>query len=70
MIQIYIGANRIAVPWHAPRADDTPPGQNIVCTAVSAPTLMLMEGLGHIARIEIAARTEPDAIGAALVDTC
>lgn len=79
MIKVYIGANRIEVLGHAPRADDAPPGQNIVCAAVSALTLTLIEGLEAVAGVEIATQETPgdvriewaelNAIGAALVKT-
>lgn len=79
MIKIYISANRIEVLGHAPRADDTPPGQNIVCAAVSALTLTLIEGLEAVAGMEIKTKeaagsvritwAEMSAIGEALVQT-
>lgn len=57
-----------------------PPGQNIVCAAVSAITLTLIEGLEHVAGVEITELiVEPgcvlvhwydlNEIGKALIDT-
>lgn len=79
MIKIHIGGNQIRVLGHAPRADDAPPGQNIVCAAVSALTLTLIEGLEAVANMEIRAADEPgdvrikwtesNGIGMALIQT-
>lgn len=49
MIQVKIAPAEIHVVGHAPRADGVPPGQNIVCAAVSALTLTMIEGLRAIA---------------------
>ena len=79
MIQIHIDGHSISVQGHAPRAAGTPPGQNIVCAAVSALTLTLIEGLRLVAGMNIKADTSPGDVlivwtaasdaGAALIDT-
>lgn len=79
MIQIHLDPNHISVQGHAPRPENVAPGQNIVCAAVSALTLTLIEGLRAIADMEISATEKPgdvriewtalNEIGKALVDT-
>lgn len=79
MIRVYLDHYQIAVQGHAPRADGEGPGQNIVCAAVSALTLTLIEGLRAIAGMKIQVEEEPgnvqikwdeaNTIGKALIDT-
>lgn len=53
MIRVRIRENSIAVTGHAQRPEGVPPGQNIICAAVSAITQMLLDGLDNIAGIPI-----------------
>ena len=81
MIEVHLdGAKRIiTVQGHAARPEGVQPGQNIVCAAVSAITLTLIEGLESIANERISARVdtgdvsiewdELSDIGSALIDT-
>lgn len=79
VVKVHVGPHEIHVTGHAPRADNIPPGQNIVCAAVSALTLTLIEGLAVIAvmcpKTEEAPGdvricwTECNEIGKALIDT-
>lgn len=76
MISVLITPNRIHVSGHANTA---PRGSDIVCAAVSALTLTLMEGLKSIAQIGLYVSAGPGNIcikwqtindtGKALVDT-
>lgn len=76
MINVLLTQNRIHVSGHANTA---PRGADIVCSAVSALTLTLIEGLKNIARIGLYESVEPGNIciewqeindtGKALVDT-
>lgn len=79
MVKIHLDLHHITVQGHAPRADNEAPGQNIVCAAVSALTLTLIEGLGAIAGMKIKATDDPgdvrieweevNDLGKALIDT-
>ena len=81
MIEVHIDRAKhlITVQGHAARPEGTPPGSNIICAAVSAITLTLIEGLECIANERISARVdtgdvsiewdELSDIGAALIDT-
>lgn len=79
MVKVHVGPNEIQVTGHAPRADNVPPGQNIVCAAVSALTLTLIEGLTAIAVMHPETEEAPgyvrirwaecNDIGKALIDT-
>ena len=79
LINVTLTSNRLEITGHAPRADNEPPGQNIVCAAVSALTLTLIEGLKAIAGMEIQISEQPgdvriswdeaNDIGRALIDT-
>lgn len=79
MIKVHLDLHHIIVQGHAPRASSEAPGQNIVCAAVSALTLTLIEGLEAIAGMTIKALDDPgdvrieweevNAIGKALIDT-
>lgn len=79
MIKVHLDLHHITVQGHAPRANGEAPGQNIVCAAVSALTLTLIEGLEAIAGMTIKALNDPgdvrieweevNAIGKALIDT-
>ena len=79
MIHVHIDLYHIAVQGHAPRPEGVPPNQNIVCAAVSALTLTLIEGLLAIAGMEIQvcersgyiriSWEEANDIGKALIDT-
>ena len=81
MIEVHLDAtkNYITVQGHAARPEGVQPGQNIVCAAVSAITLTLIEGLEGIANERISARVdtgdvsiewdELSDIGSALIDT-
>lgn len=79
MIKVHLDLHHITVQGHAPRDEDVPPGQNIVCAAVSAITLTLIEGLEAVAGIEITTQEKPgdvlirwtdfNEIGEALIDT-
>jgi len=53
MVEVHLGLNDITVKGHAPRPEGVEPGQNIVCAAVSALTLTLIEGLEAIAGMRI-----------------
>lgn len=76
MITVLVASDRIHVSGHANTA---PWGTDIVCSAVSALTLTLIEGLKNIAQIEIYESVEPGNIciewqeindtGKALIDT-
>lgn len=76
VITILITPNRIHVSGHANTA---PRGSDIVCSAVSALTLTLIEGMKNIARMGLCVSAEPGNIcitwqtindtGKALVDT-
>lgn len=81
MIEVHIDRAKhlITVHGHAARPEGTPPGSNIICAAVSAITLTLIEGLESIANERISARVdtgdvfiewdELSDIGSALIDT-
>lgn len=81
MIAVHLDAtkNYITVQGHAARPEGVQPGQNIVCAAVSAITLTLIEGLECIANERISARVdagdvliewdELSDIGSALIST-
>ena len=81
MIEVHIDASKhfITVQGHAARPEGVQPGQNIVCAAVSALTLTLIEGLECIANERISARVdagdvliewdELSDIGSALIST-
>ena len=79
MIEVHLDLHTITVKGHAPRPENTEPGQNIVCAAVSALTLTLIEGLETIAGMRIRTVEEPGNvkiewfmatdIGKALIDT-
>lgn len=79
MIRVHLDLHTITVQGHAPRPENTEPGQNIVCAAVSALTLTLIEGLEAIAGMRIETVEEPgnvrivwmttNEIGKALIDT-
>lgn len=79
MIKIHLDLHHITVQGHAPRGPEEKPGQNIVCAAVSALTLTLIEGLEAIAGMEVTTREDPgdvlirwkdfNEIGKALIDT-
>ena len=81
MIEVHIDGSKhfITVQGHAARPEGVQPGQNIVCAAVSAITLTLIEGLECIANERISARVdagdvliewdELSDIGSALIDT-
>ena len=60
MIEVHIDTtkNFITVRGHAARPEGVKPGQNIVCAAVSAITLTLIEGLECIALEEIVAKVD------------
>ena len=76
MIDVTVSLNRIRVSGHA---DIAPRGFDIVCAAVSALTLTLIQGLKHIALMELYESVEPGNIcikwqiindtGKALIDT-
>lgn len=79
MIKVHLDLNTITVQGHAPRPENTESGQNIVCAAVSALTLTLIEGLEAIAGVKIETVEEPGNVriswmnlndtGKALIDT-
>lgn len=79
MINIHVDENSITVTGHAERPAGVPPGNNIICAAVSSVTLTLIEGLRQIAGLQIEATTESgdvriswsrmNDIGKALIDT-
>ena len=81
MIEVHIDGSKhfITVQGHAARPEGVQPGQNIVCAAVSALTLTLIEGLECIANERISARVdagdvliewdELSGIGSALIST-
>ena len=79
MVNVTITGHEIRVEGHAPRAANVPPGNNIVCAAISALTLTLIEGLERVAGIPVNAKVAPgntvicwegyNAISDALVDT-
>ena len=81
MIEVHIDGSKhfITVQGHAARPEGVQPGQNIVCAAVSALTLTLIEGLECIANERISARVdagdvliewdELSDLGSALIDT-
>lgn len=81
MIGVHIDGSKhfITVQGHAARPEGVQPGQNIVCAAVSALTLTLIEGLECIANERISARVdagdvliewdELSDIGSALIST-
>lgn len=81
MIEVHIDVSKhfITVQGHAARPEGVQPGQNIVCAAVSAITLTLIEGLECIANERISARVdagdvliewdELSDIGSALIST-
>ena len=61
MIEVHIDGSKhfITVQGHAARPEGVQPGQNIVCAAVSAITLTLIEGLREVAGIEIQESVSP-----------
>lgn len=81
MIEVRIDGSKhlITAQGHAARPEGVQPGQNIVCAAVSALTLTLIEGLECIANERISARVdagdvliewdELSDIGSALIST-
>ena len=60
MIEVHIDGSKhfITVQGHAARPEGVQPGQKIVCAAVSALTLTLIEGLECIANERISARVD------------
>lgn len=58
MINIHYDLHGITVQGHAPRPEGTKPGENIVCAAVSALTLTLIEGLEAFAGMRMEASAE------------
>ena len=79
MINILLTTNQLEVSGHAKRPEGVPPGANIICAAVSALTLTLVEGLTSIAVEDIEVRQNDGfmavrweklgTVGRALVDT-
>lgn len=79
MIKVHLDLHNITVQGHAPRPEGTKPGENIVCAAVSALTLTLIEGLQAIAGMMIETTeasgdvriswTDLNDVGKALIDT-
>lgn len=79
MIEVHVDPHTITVKGHAPRPENVEPGQNIVCAAVSALTLTLIEGLEAIAGMRIETVEElgnvrirwmaTNEVGKALIDT-
>lgn len=79
MIEVHLDKHFMTVQGHAARPKGVQPGQNIVCAAVSALTLTLIEGLECIANDRISARVdagdvliewdELSDIGSALIST-
>lgn len=79
MIYIHIDNASISVTGHAERPVGVPPGNNIICAAVTSITLTLIEGLREVAGLDIEAITESgdvqirwnqlNDIGRALIDT-
>lgn len=79
MITIHVTDNSLSVTGHAERPAGVPPGNNIICAAVSSVTLTLVEGLREVAGLNIEAVTDPgnvqirwdrmNDIGQALIDT-
>lgn len=81
MIEVHIDGSKhfITVQGHAARPEGVQPGQNIVCAAVSAITLTLIEGLESIANERISTKVdkgdvliewdELSDIGSALIST-
>jgi len=79
MVRVEMTPHEIHVTGHAPRDENTQPGQNIVCAAVSALTLTLIEGLVIIAVMAPEVHEAPgdvlirwddcNDIGRALIDT-
>ena len=81
MIEVHIDGSKhfITVQGHAARPEGVQPGQNIVCSAVSAITLTLIEGLESIANERISTKgdkgdvliewDELSDIGSALIST-
>lgn len=77
MIEAALTLNSLAVTGHA--VTGAPPGQNIVCAAVSALTHTLLLGLTDIAGMKIKAREDPGNVcvewqeindtGKAIIDT-
>lgn len=53
MIIVTLTQNSLTVDGHAARPDGAPAGNNIVCAAVSALTLTLIEGLSAVAGMKI-----------------
>lgn len=53
MIIVTLTQNSLTVDGHAARPDGVPAGNNIVCAAVSALTLTLIEGLRQVAGVDI-----------------
>lgn len=53
MITVTITENSLTVNGHAARPAGVPEGNNIVCAAVSALTLTLIEGLSAVAGMKI-----------------
>ena len=60
MIEVHIDRAKhlITVQGHAARPEGTPPGSNIICAAVSAITLTLIEGLECIANERISTKVD------------
>lgn len=59
MIRINVKDTGITVSGHAQRLPGAPPGHNIICAAVSALTLTLIEGLREVAGLDVNARADP-----------
>lgn len=59
IIKVFIEPSRVVVSGHAQRPSGAPSGQNIVCAAVSALTLTLVEGLREVAHMEVNAKVNP-----------
>ena len=53
LIIVTLTQNSLTVDGHAARPDGAPAGNNIVCAAISALTLTLIEGLSAVAGMKI-----------------
>ncbi len=58
MITIHYDLHGLTVRGHAPRPEGAAPGENIVCAAVSALTLTLIEGLEAFAGMRMGSTAE------------
>lgn len=78
MIKIHFTSNSLAVQGHAV-TEGAPPGCNIICAAVSALTVTLLDGLEEVAKMPFSCVCEPGNVcvnwqeandtGKALIDT-